>query len=132
MLVSQKFVLSSCMCNKVPYINGVLLLLLALYFFWICVCLHMLCIKVHRKTSVGGTHRDNKTKFDHENHEIWEVMRHEPHPMRQAPNRLWSRPLGLLFGLPGLLKHRHTSCFVHGQVCGLYTLFSYVTLSVLK
>jgi hypothetical protein len=53
MLVSQKFVLSSCMCNKVPYINGVLLLLLALYFFWICVCLHMLCIKVHRKTSVG-------------------------------------------------------------------------------
>ena len=36
-------------------INGILLLLPALYFFCICVCLHLLCIKVNRK-QVWGKH----------------------------------------------------------------------------
>ena len=71
MLGHQKFVFNLCLCNKVPYdTNGVLLLLYVLYFFWICVYLHMLCIKVYRKTSVWETHRDNMTEFDREIHEI--------------------------------------------------------------
>jgi hypothetical protein len=41
-------------------------------------CLHMLCIKVYRKTSVGEPHHDIKTGFDHENHRIWETMNEGP------------------------------------------------------
>ena len=55
-LGQKKCVLNVCLCNKVPYINEILY---ARYFFRICVCLHMLCIKVYKKTSVGETHRDN-------------------------------------------------------------------------
>ena len=44
-------------------INGILLLLPALYFFCICVCLHMLCIKVIRKQVWGRTQRQQN--------EIW-------------------------------------------------------------
>ena len=46
---------------------------LSIYFGYV-FCLHMLCIKVYRKTSVGETHRNNKTEFDHENHEIQKAM----------------------------------------------------------
>ena len=42
--------------------------------FWICVCLHMLCIKVYKKTSVGETHLNIKTEFNRENHKIQEGM----------------------------------------------------------
>jgi len=37
-------------------------------------CLHMLCIKVYMKTNVGETHRDNKMRFDLENHKIQKAM----------------------------------------------------------
>ena len=47
-------------------------------------CLHMLCTKVYRKTSVGETHRDNKTEFDRKNHEIRKVMSEGPHPTKRA------------------------------------------------
>jgi hypothetical protein len=47
-LASLRFVVSLDYVIKFP-INGILLLLPALYFFCICVCLHMLCIKVNRK-----------------------------------------------------------------------------------
>ena len=59
-LGQKKCVLNVCLCNKVPYINEILY---ARYFFRICVCLHMLCIKVYMKTSVGETHRDNKDEI---------------------------------------------------------------------
>ena len=76
MLGQLKCVLNMCLCNKVPYI-----LIKTYYYtlaiFWICVCLHMLCIKVYRKTSVGETHRDRKTRFNHESHEIQEAMDQE-------------------------------------------------------
>ena len=57
------------LCNKVSY-NKVLLWIpvLYLYYFWICVCLHMLCMKVYRKTSVGETHREDLTRIDRESH----------------------------------------------------------------
>ena len=42
---------------------------LSIYFGYV-FCLHMLCIKVYKKTSVGETQRDNKTEFDRENHEV--------------------------------------------------------------
>ena len=40
-------------------------------------CLHMLCIKVYMKTSVGKAHR-NKTRFDRENHEIQKATEQKP------------------------------------------------------
>jgi hypothetical protein len=46
--------------------------------FWICVCLHMLCKSLYRKTSVGETHRDAETKFDWEIHELWKVINQGP------------------------------------------------------
>ena len=54
-LGSQKFVFSLYLCNKVPYI-----LMESYYYYLLSICfdyvfyLHMLCIKVYRKTSVGG------------------------------------------------------------------------------
>ena len=47
---------------------------------------HMLCIKVYRKTSVGETHRDNKTEFNRENYEVWEVMGQGPCATKRASN----------------------------------------------
>ena len=41
-------------------------------------CLHMLCIKVYKKTSVGEAHSNNKTRVDRENHEIQKAMDQEP------------------------------------------------------
>jgi hypothetical protein len=67
--------------------------------FWICVCLHMLCIKVNRKQVGGEAHHDNRMEFDHENHEIQEVMDQGPHRPKLDPNGLRARPPGLLFGL---------------------------------
>ena len=46
-------------------------------------CLHMLCIKVYKKTSVGETHCDNKTEFNHENYEIYKAMSQGPHPTKR-------------------------------------------------
>ena len=59
----------ACVIKCLIKVNGVILLS-ALYFFWICVCLHMLCRKLYRETSVGETHHDNKTRSNRENHEI--------------------------------------------------------------
>ena len=44
----------ACVIKCLIEVNGVVLLP-ALYFFWICVCLHMLCIKVNKK-QVWGKH----------------------------------------------------------------------------
>ena len=93
-------------------------------------CLHMLCIKVYRKTSVGETHHDDRTEFDHENHEIQEIMIQGPRPTKQASSSPWSRAPGLLHGPAGPSQRRLTSRFVHGQVCDPYTLFSPIMLSV--
>ena len=123
--------LSLCLCNKVPYIYGVVFLS-ALYLFWISGCLHMLCRKLYRKTSVGETHHDNKTRSDRENHEIRKVISEGPCPTKRASSSPWSKPLGLLFGLASPSLCHLTSCFVYDQVCGPYTLFSHVMLSVLN
>ena len=47
-------------------------------------CLHMLCIKVYRKTSVGEAHHDDKTEFNRENYEVRKVMSQGPCPMKWA------------------------------------------------
>ena len=57
--------------------------MLSIYFRYV-FCLHMLCIKVYRKTSGGETHHDNKTEFGHENHEIQKVMSEGPRPTKRA------------------------------------------------
>ena len=109
-----------------PYdINGILLLLSTLYFFVYCV-VH----KDKQETSVGEAHRDNKTEFDHENHEIRKVMDQEPRRPKLDPNGLQARPPGLPYGMAGPPQYPLTSCFIHGQVCGQYILFSPISLSV--
>ena len=129
-LGQKKCMINMLLCNKVPY-NKVLLWLPVLYlYFWICVCLHMLCIKVYRKTSVGETRRDGQMRFDHKNHKIWEVMSEGPCTMKRAPSRPQSGPPGLLYGPPSPSWPLLTSCFVHDQVWAQYTLFLYVSLSV--
>ena len=62
-----------------PYgINGVLLLLPALYFFLdMCLSPHVVH-KGKQETSVGKAHRDNKTRSDSKNHEIQEVIDQGP------------------------------------------------------
>ena len=89
--------------------------LLSIYFGYV-FCLHILCIKVYRKISVGETRRDNKTKIDRENHEIRKVMSEGPRPTKRASSSPWSRSAGLLFGLAGPSLCRLASRFVHGQV----------------
>ena len=66
--------------------------------FWICVCLHMLCIKVYRKTSVGEAHRDIKTELNREIHEIQKATDQEPRSPKLDQNRPESGPPGLLHG----------------------------------
>ena len=76
MLGSQNFVFSLCLCNKVPYIlmeSSSYYYLLSISFGYV-FCLHMLCTEVYRKTSVGETHRDNKTEFDLENREPQKII----------------------------------------------------------
>ena len=59
-------------------INGILLLLPALYFFLdMCLSPHVVH-KGKKETSVGEAHCDNETRFDRENHEIQEVMDQGP------------------------------------------------------
>ena len=130
MLGHQKFVFSLCLCNKVP------LILMESYYYLLSTsfgyvfCLHMLCIKVYRKTSVGETHRDNKMEFDHENHDIQKAINQKPRWPKLNQNRPESGPPSLLHGLAGPPQHCIASCFVHGLVWAEYTLFSYVMLSV--
>ena len=105
-----------------PYdINEVLLLLSALYFFWIYV------LSPH-----GETHHSDRTEFDHENHEIQKVMSEGPRPTKWALNRPKSRTTGLLYGLPSPSLHHLTPSFVLGQVRAQYTLFLYILLSILN
>ena len=66
--------------------------------FWICVCLHMLCIKVYRKTSVGEAHRDIKIEFDRRNHEIQKAIEQKPRSPKLERNRPKSGPPSLLHG----------------------------------
>ena len=57
-----------------------MILMASYYYYMVSIsigyvfCVHMLCITVYKKTSVGETQRDNKTEFDHENHEIQKAM----------------------------------------------------------
>ena len=75
-------------------------------------------------------HHDNKMEFDCENHEIQEVMDQEPRRPKLDPNGLQARPPGLPYGMAGPPQYPLTSCFIHGQVCGQYILFSPISLSV--
>ena len=86
------------LCNKVSCdINGVLLLLLsALYFFWICVLSPHVVHKGKHETSVGEAHLDDKMEFNRENHEIQEVIDQGPRRPKLDPIGLWGRPLDLL------------------------------------
>ena len=70
--------------------------------FWICVCLHMLCIKIYRKTSEGEAHRNNKMRLDRENHKIQKAMVQEPRSPKLDQNRPESGPLDHLHGLASL------------------------------
>ena len=79
-------------------------------------CLHMLCIKVYRKTSVGEAHHDNTMEFDNKNHEIQKAIDQKPH----SPNLDQNGPES---GLPGLLQRpagpglcHLAPSFVQGQV----------------
>ena len=74
--------------------------------FWICVCLHILCIKVYRKTSVGEAHHNNKMRLDRKNHEIQKAMDQEPRSPKLDQNRPESGPPDLLYGpaSPSLLR----------------------------
>ena len=74
----------ACVIKCLIEVSGVVLLP-ALYFFWICVCLHMLCRKLYRETSVGETHHDNKTGSNRKNHEVREIM--DPNHARQSLTR---------------------------------------------
>jgi hypothetical protein len=41
---------------------------------------------LYRKTSVGETHYDAKTKFDREIHELWKVINQGPRTTKWAPS----------------------------------------------
>jgi hypothetical protein len=59
-----------------------------------------LSFSISEEASGGGeAHHDNRMEFDHENHEIQEVMDQGPHRPKLDPNGLRARPPGLLFGL---------------------------------
>ena len=118
------------LCNKVPYIliESSYYYLLSISFGYV-FCLHMLCIKVYRKTSVGEAHR-NKTRFDRENHEIQKATKQKPRSPKLDRNRPESGPPGLLHGPAGPPQCHLASRFVHGQVCGPFTLFSPIMLSI--
>ena len=98
--------------------------------FWICVCLHMLCIKVYRETSVGVAHHDIKTEFDRENHEIQKATEQKPRSPKLDRNGPESGPPGLLHGPASPSQRCLASRFIHGQVQAQYTLFLYVSLSI--
>jgi len=101
-----------CLCNKVPYI------LMESYYYLLSIslgyvfCLHMLCIKVYMKTSVGETHRDSKTRFDCENHKIQKAMDQEPRSPKLDRNGPWSGLLDLLYGPAGPSASPHASSMV--------------------
>jgi len=69
-------------------------------------------------------------EFDCENHEIQKAMEQIPRSPKLDRNGPESGPPGLLHGLAGPAQLCLASCFVHGQVCGPYDLFSHVSLSV--
>ena len=79
---------------------------------------------------MGEAHRDNKTEFDHENHEIQKVMDKKPCSPKLDQNGPESGPPGLLHGSAGPAQLHLISRFVHSQVCGPYDLFLHVSLSV--
>jgi len=58
--------------------------------FWICVCLHMLCIKVYRKICVGEAHR--------ENHKIQKATKQELCSPKLDSNGLCGRPPSQPYG----------------------------------
>ena len=57
-------------------------------------------------------------------------MDKEPRRPKLDPNRLWSRPPDLLYGLVGPSLCLLAQYFVHGQVRGPYVLFSHIILSI--
>jgi hypothetical protein len=89
------------------------------------------CIEsLYRKTSMGETHRDAEIKLDWEIHELWKLINHGPCMTKWALNSHHGGPPSLLLRQPDLSLCFLALCFVHGQVCAQYTLFSYVSLSV--
>jgi hypothetical protein len=76
----------------------------------------MLCIKVYRKTRVGETYYNNKTKSNHKNHEIWEVMDQKPCSTKLDLDGPQSRPPGLHHGPVSPSQCLLALHFVHGQV----------------
>ena len=81
---------------------------------------------------MGEAHRDNKTEFDRENHEIQKAMDQIPCSPKLDRNGPKSGPLGHPYGPAGPSQCCLTLCLVHGQVCIPYDLFSHGSLSVLN
>ena len=77
-----------CVIKCLYEINGVLLLLSALYFFWICVLSPHVVHKGIQENKCGEAHHDNRTEFDRKNHEIQEVMDQGPHRPKVDPTGL--------------------------------------------
>ena len=85
-----------------PYdINGVLLLLSALYFFWICVLSPNVAHKGIQEKKCGEAHHDDRMEFDRENHEIQKAMDQKPHSPKLDRNGPESGPPGFLHGPAG-------------------------------
>ena len=79
MLASQKFVF------RLVHVIKCLMILMESYYYCLLsisfgymFCLHMLCIKVYRKTSVGETHHGDRMEFNRENHEIQKAIEQKP------------------------------------------------------
>jgi hypothetical protein len=96
-----------------------------------------MCLSPHvvhkgkQETSVGKTHRDIKTKSDHGNHEIREVMDQEPRSPKLDPNRPESGCLASYMGQPA----HHSAALPYTSSMVSFepnTLYFHVSLSVLN
>ena len=101
-LASQQFVF-----RLVCVIKCLMILMESYYYYLLSIsfgyvfCLHMLCIKVYRKTSVGETYHDNTMKFDRKNHEIQKAAEQKSCSPKLDRNGPESGPPGLLHGPAG-------------------------------
>ena len=100
-------------------------------FLYTCLSPHVVH-KGKQETSVGEAHHDNKTRFDHKNHEIQKAMDQIPRSPKLDRNGPESGTPGHPYGPAGPSQCCLISRFIHGQVCGPYDLFSHVSLSVLN
>ena len=76
----------ACVIKCLIEVNGVVLLP-ALYFFWICVCLHMLCIELYRENKCGGDTTTTRCNLIAEITKFRKVMSQEPCTMKRASSR---------------------------------------------